>query len=280
MTPTELLAEIEGELGDIITDMFGNYFMQALFRRGNSMERQRILKQLAPSLSHIACNRNGTYALQSMVDDVHPSAAAEIDILRQALSYNTMQVLSDDHGTHVVQRFLKRFAPKDCDFLFRVAASNCLHLAASSNGVTVLNLVLDRAPRQLRDALIGEIVENTVFLAQHPYGNYVIQHLLGGRKGSSERRRQQGNNASVVSKGNVQLGGVELCSRICARLAGNYVALARHKYSSNVIEEVRAVAALVSCAARACVRACASRPRAHPRLPRVLACASPYSVPE
>ena len=237
--------------------MFGNYFMQALFRASNTTERQRVLQALAPDISDIACNRNGTYALQSIVDEVHPGAKQEIAILRQALASNVMRTINDDHGTHVIQRFQRRFAAADCDFLFRVASSYCLQMAASSNGVAVLSLVIDRAPRALRDELIDEVVANAIYLSQHPYGNYVVQHLLGGRKGSKDRRQhQQHGGGGVASKGNVHLGGEKLVGRICATLRGNFVALARHKYSSNVIEEV-GVGVLLLCPPPAPLLRCA-----------------------
>ena len=52
--------------------MFGNYFVQALFRACNTAERVRVLQHLAPDMTSIACNRNATYALQTMVDRVPP----------------------------------------------------------------------------------------------------------------------------------------------------------------------------------------------------------------
>ncbi len=65
-----LLDQVRLELPDIIRDMFGNYFVQALFRVANDRQREIVLCALEPFLLDIACDRNGTYALQSIVDQV------------------------------------------------------------------------------------------------------------------------------------------------------------------------------------------------------------------
>ena len=65
-----LLDQVRAELSDIIRDMFGNNFVQALFRVADDRQRETILVALEPFLLDIACDRNGTYALQSIVDQV------------------------------------------------------------------------------------------------------------------------------------------------------------------------------------------------------------------
>jgi hypothetical protein len=68
---TYVLARVEHDLPDVVVDMFGNYFVQALFRSASDAQRETILRSLAPSLVDIACDRNGTYALQvSMLSHV------------------------------------------------------------------------------------------------------------------------------------------------------------------------------------------------------------------
>jgi hypothetical protein len=65
-----LLDQVRADLPDIIRDMFGNYFVQALFRVANDLQRETVLCAMESSLLDIACDRNGTYALQSIVDQV------------------------------------------------------------------------------------------------------------------------------------------------------------------------------------------------------------------
>lgn len=142
-----------------------------------------MLAAIAPQLANIACNRNGTYALQSIVEEISPGATRQVGMLQQALASDTLRVMNDDHGTHVVQRFLRRFPPAHCDFAFRVAATKCLQLAASSNTATVLTIIIDRAPAALRTQLIDEVVENAIYLSQHPYVVVWVMLLTRGMVG-------------------------------------------------------------------------------------------------
>ena len=141
---------MEPDLHEVITDMFGNYFVQALFRAVENPGRERILLVLEPHLPDISCDRNGTYALQSIVELVPTDADRQIDCLRRGLAPQVLRIISHDHGTHVIQRFQKRFAPSYCDVVHAAAKSNCMKLATNPNGVAVLLLCVDTGSRKLR----------------------------------------------------------------------------------------------------------------------------------
>ena len=145
-----ILDRVEHDLAKVITDMFGNYFVQALFRVCADPQRERVLLVLEPVLADIACDRNGTYALQSIVEQVPTEADKQIDCLRRGLAPHALRVIMHDQGTHVIQRFQKRFAASYCDFVHSVAKVHCIKLATNPNGVSVLLLCIDTGSRKLR----------------------------------------------------------------------------------------------------------------------------------
>lgn len=145
-----VLDNVLPDLPTVIEDMFGNYFVQALFRVCSEPQRDRVLEVLEPKLVEIACDRNGTYALQSVVDQVSPDAETQIEHLRKGLMMDALRVINHEHGTHVIQRFQKRFSPAQSDFVHSVAKGNCMKLATSANGVAVLILCVDHGSRKIR----------------------------------------------------------------------------------------------------------------------------------
>jgi hypothetical protein len=84
------------------------------------------------------------------VMQVSQDADPQIDALRRGLAADALRVINHDHGTHVIQRFQRRFSPAQSDFVHAVAKVNCLKLATSPNGVAVLILCIDGGSRKLR----------------------------------------------------------------------------------------------------------------------------------
>ncbi len=71
-----LLARVRDDLPEVIKDMFGNYFVQTMFRVCGPEQRVVVLEAMEHDLVEIACDRNGTYALQSIVDQVSVGAVS------------------------------------------------------------------------------------------------------------------------------------------------------------------------------------------------------------
>ena len=167
----------------LIGDNFGNYFIQALFRAciahsdGPEM-RLRLLEVLRPAIVDIACDRNGTYALQSIVDSVGVDAHEHIMSLRAGLAANPLRLAMHPGGTHVLQRFARRFAPQYCDFVVDMVRVNVATIAIHPNAVAFVLLLLDGGDPRACAAIVSLAVAEAPFLAAHPHGNYVLQHLL------------------------------------------------------------------------------------------------------
>lgn len=264
-----VLPTVLPDIGGIIRDMFGNYFSQALVRAADNTQRTAILQALAPTVADVSCNRNGTYALQSIVDLIDPAQADQVAALREGLAPHALRVMCHEHGTHVMQRFQRRFGPGACGWIFDVARASAQHMATSPHGVTVLATCVDTAPDELRAQLVHGVLERILELAHHSYGNYIVQHMLGGKRGRrGARDRASGSSSPVlvaefsdsVEKGTerrideaeaalargtwlpVMASGQPLmCEAVCRRLRGHFRHMARQKYSSNVVERCAVV---------------------------------------
>ena len=81
---------------------------------------------------------------------VAQDAENQIEALRRGLSGDPLRAINHEHGTHVIQRFQRRFSPAQADFVHAVAKAHTLKLAMSPNGVAVLILCIDGGSRKLR----------------------------------------------------------------------------------------------------------------------------------
>ncbi|XP_071933530.1 pumilio homolog 12-like [Coffea arabica] len=97
-------------------------------------------------------------------------------------------------------------------YILDVVADNCLDIATDKSGCCVLQQCVEHARGEPRDRLIAEITANALVLSEHPYGNYVVQFIIG-------------------------LQIPYITSDILSQLAGNYVSLSMNKYGSNVVEK-------------------------------------------
>ncbi|XP_042503609.1 putative pumilio homolog 8, chloroplastic [Macadamia integrifolia] len=95
--------------------------------------------------------------------------------------------------------------------IFEVAKRSCLNLAVHSQGCLTLNTCIDHMIEDHKRELLDIIKENSVFLAQDPYRNYVVQHVL-----------------------RIHYPGVN--GRICHKLQEFYVRLSMQKSGSHVVE--------------------------------------------
>jgi hypothetical protein len=190
------------------------------------------------------------------------------DTLNTTLSY---------HGTHVIQRFLKRFAPSQCDFLHEMVRKHTAELMLHINGVGVVLLCMDSSDKQTRAKILSFLFRHAVSLSTHPMGNYVGCHILsrrhhslriGALPGLAEEvcnallpgpppadgegldlEQHGGPPVRKAAPGEVRephplfdedvetIRKMWLSTALCRCFRGHIAELARGKYSSNVIEK-------------------------------------------
>jgi len=86
------------------------------------------------------------------------------------------------------------------------------NLSTHPYGCRVIQRLLEHCSEEQRNAILGEILQNTEELAKNQYGNYVIQHIL--IYGTPWHR------AAIIQN-----------------LRSKVASLSKHKYASNVVEK-------------------------------------------
>ncbi|WWC86079.1 uncharacterized protein L201_000950 [Kwoniella dendrophila CBS 6074] len=210
--------ETYGHFPELMTDPFGNYLCQKLLEYSTEEQRSAIIDSVANDLVGISLNMHGTRAVQKMVDFLaQPRQAKQIRTLIMALSLNVVALIKDLNGNHVIQKCLNKLIPEDNQFIYNAIAANLIEVATHRHGCCVLQRSIDHASPAQRMQLVTEIIFNSLYLVQDPFGNYVIQYIL-------------------------DLNDARFSEPLIRTFIGNVCSLSVQKFSSNVVEKCVRVA--------------------------------------
>jgi pumilio RNA-binding family len=133
------------------------------------------------------------------------------------------ELLDSPHGNHVLQKCIEVLPPDTMQFVLNELCAfpgRGLSIAKHRFGCRVLERLLEHCPAEQTRVLVEDVIENAYVLCRHPFGNYVVQHVL-----------EYGTPTQQTAV-------------IDALLSGGVMQLAMHRVASNVIER-----ALVQCGA-------------------------------
>jgi hypothetical protein len=174
-----IFRETYGHFPELMTDPFGNYLCQKLLEYSTDEQRTLIIESVSTDLVGISLNMHGTRAVQKMVDFLaQPRQPKQIRTLIYALSLNVVALIKDLNGNHVIQKCLNKLVPDDNQFIYNAIAANLIEVATHRHGCCVLQRSIDHASPAQRVQLVTEIIFNSLYLVQDPFGNYVIQYIL------------------------------------------------------------------------------------------------------
>ncbi|PWA99615.1 Armadillo-like helical [Artemisia annua] len=205
---------IKDHIREVMVDSSMNYLGQKLFKVCNEKQMTDIVLSIASDdgagLSSICLNSHGTRAMQKLIELL--TTTDQRTLIVSALKRITVPLTKNTNGHHVIQHCLKSFKVDEVQPIMKVVADNCLDIAMDKSGCCVLQQCVLHADGVSRDRLMAEIIANALPLSEHPYGNYVVQHIVG-----------------------MQIP--EVTGEIVRKLSGNLVHLATNKFASNVVEK-------------------------------------------
>jgi len=201
-----IFREVLNHCTELMMDPFGNYLFQKLVGMCNFRQLERVLDRVCGDMARVSLNMHGARAVQKLVDTV--KSTPYVHRLISALGPSVVALTKDPNGNHVIQRCLE--APELHAFIFRAVANDVVDISSHRHGCRIVQRCVDAAQGR-RNFLTEAICANALVLVQDPYGNYVVQHVLG-------LHDQQANKA------------------VALRLMGSLSLLSRQKFSSNVVE--------------------------------------------
>ncbi|CDK28284.1 unnamed protein product [Kuraishia capsulata CBS 1993] len=169
--------EIVDHVVDLMVDPFGNYLVQKLLEKLPTDLRTTFVRNASSQFVRIALDPHGTRALQKLVECI--STDEEAEVLRDSLTPHVVVLSRDLNGNHVVQKCLQMLRPDQFQFIFDCAYENCSKIATHRHGCCVLQRCLDHGSKEQCEALSVEVSKNCIALSLDPFGNYVVQYVIG-----------------------------------------------------------------------------------------------------
>ncbi|KAL5705276.1 hypothetical protein ACHQM5_023604 [Ranunculus cassubicifolius] len=205
--------EITEHVVELMMDPFGNFVVQKLFLKSNTEQRMKILLMLTREpceLVRISLNMHGARAVQKLISSL--ATREEKSVVISALEHGLFDLIRDMNGNRVLLHCLQHLPSEDNKFIFTGAIKFCFEIAAHRHGCCVLQRCITYATGHDREILISKLTSKAVFLAQDPFGNYVLQFVL-------------------------ELEIDSVIETVMSHFQGKYVMLSKLKHSSNVIEK-------------------------------------------
>jgi hypothetical protein len=266
----KILQELEGVMDKVMQDRYGSHLARALVKVCSVQQRIDMWRSLqGPTLIGTACSHFGKWVVQRMIESAAAESAnaaamagqpgaedaaamsrEEMATLQQALCNNhTDGVLSlcfDPNGSTVMKACVvsmpvsakslsgssagkstpphrTRLTPRVCfvcllaqpterQFVYDAAAGAVVRLAKDKYGCGTLHRCLEAGDDSQKLQLAMAVGRNARPMATDAHGNYILQNVMA-------MDRLQPKEAAVES------------------LSGSFVALAKHKFGSNVVEK-------------------------------------------
>ncbi|KAJ3816189.1 armadillo-type protein [Lentinula raphanica] len=236
------LRDIFNHIVEFSGDQHGSRLIQHRLESASSEEKQKVYEEIVPhNVLQLTQDVFGNSKIVPTWTQVHKSGlAAELEghyfalselmygcrVVQKAIEYilpeqqasivrelepHVMECIQDGNGSHVIQKIIERVSPERLGFV-QTFRGNVQILATHTSGCRVLSFAFEYLPEPFTAPLIEELHVNTHMLFQDQYGNYVMQFV-------SEHGKPQDSSAVML------------------QLRGHLLAMARHKYASNVCEK-------------------------------------------
>ncbi|GAA5848606.1 hypothetical protein JCM8547_004571 [Rhodosporidiobolus lusitaniae] len=165
------------EVVPLASDYIGNTIVQKLFEQCSTATRKAMLERIAPHLAPIGTHKNGTWAVQKIIQCAQDED--EYAIIEQNLAPYTPPLLLNDFGNYVVQGAL-RFGSPQSDFVFDSMVDRIWEIGSGRFGARSTRQTLENAasPRVQIKRVAAAILLNIIPLATSSNGSLLVTWLL------------------------------------------------------------------------------------------------------
>ncbi|CAN4114636.1 unnamed protein product [Withania somnifera] len=197
----------------VMVDESGHAFFLKLVKFCNDTQMELILCTFnlqVELFAQTAFMKYGSKAIQMLIKSLKKKPLAKY--CSEIVSLKLVELMTHRTGRYVVEQCIHVLNEKQNEVLFRGIISCSRELATNECGCASLNVCIDYITNPFRKELLEKIANQSGYLANDPWGNYVVQHVL-------------------------DLGDEEISCRIFSRLEKQYLTLAFKKGGSHVVEK-------------------------------------------
>lgn len=183
----ELVLAMLDELPELCYDHIGNTIVQKIFTVLESpLIKLMMVKEIAPYLTQLGIHKNGTWAIQKIINLCQEDYQQKV-LIAQSLKPYSVKLFNDQFGNYVLQCCLKFGSPFN-DFIFETMLDNFLEISSGRFGARCIRTILETAndPKSSNSAVSNEqlyliaalIVENAQSLVVNNNGSLLITWFL------------------------------------------------------------------------------------------------------
>ena len=218
--------EVEPKCSELMMHMFGNYVVQKLFEHGLPHHVRVLSEKLRGNVLVLTLSPYGCRVIQKALESVDQ---AHRDMVVEELTGQVPRCVQDQNGNHVIQKCIETM-PGRVSFIVGAFRNNVQNLAMHAYGCRVIQRLLEFCKQAVEvTPIIEEVLSSVDQLVGDRYGNYVVQHVIINGEASHRycfawtctHTRTHIHRAYIFGK-----------------LKGSTLALARGKFSSNVVEKM------------------------------------------
>ena len=199
-------------LTKIMTDTYGNYFIQQILETAYEHQVHFILINIRKDFVKISKSFSGTHAMQALVSKI--TSTEDKNIVISAVSGHELEMGVDQSASHVLIGVLSKVREVNRESINKAIIQNALIFSLDTNGTCLLKKYIEFCFIEENKRILAYIFsENALKISQNAYGNYCMQFMLKRWK-------------------------LEFCKEIAEKIVDNYLNLSLQKFSSNVVETV------------------------------------------
>jgi len=142
------------------------------------VKKSSILGWVHPAALQLALSVHGCRIIQKAFDVACGDEKRE---LATKLHGHVKELLESPNGNHVLQKCIEVLPPQSVRFIIDELLfwpPSWIGVAKHRFGCRIIERLLEHCPEHMTAPLIDAVVSEAGTLARHPYGNYVVQHVL------------------------------------------------------------------------------------------------------
>lgn len=169
--------ELYEDCVELSYDYIGNTVIQKLMEKGTDQHKLKMIEKIAPHIASIGIHKNGTWAIQKMIDTAR--TPAQMALICQNIKPYTPPLMLDQFGNYVVQCCL-RLGNQRNQFIFDAMYARCLEIAQGRFGSRAMRTCLEsqHTTKSQQKLVAAAIVQNSVELCTNPNGAILLTWLL------------------------------------------------------------------------------------------------------
>jgi RNA recognition motif-containing protein len=174
---TAAFDELYPESVELSFDYIGNTVIQKLSEHGTELQKLRLLEKVGPYFASIGVHKNGTWAVQKMIDTAN--TPEQMHVICACIKAYTPPLLLDQFGNYVVQCCL-RFGPEFNQFIFDAIHARCWEIAQGRFGARSVRTCLESKHTTLeqKKLVATAIAVHAVQMSTNSNGALLVNWLL------------------------------------------------------------------------------------------------------